>query len=100
MITINNTGIIITNGTFGISCFDKEGKEVIQCKEAIKRAYTKDREALGGKLKSLLKEKNISQRELAKRSGITEASISRYISGERVPKANVYLAMIKVLEEY
>ena len=29
--------------------------------------------------------KNITQRELAEKSGLTEASISRYFSGERTP---------------
>ena len=44
---------------------------------------------LGNKIKELLKEKGISQRELAQKTGCTEAAISLYIKGERNPRAKV-----------
>lgn len=42
--------------------------------------------AFGEYLKSLLEEKGMTQKELARRTGLTEASVSRYINGERTPK--------------
>lgn len=44
-------------------------------------------------IRKFMKEKNITQRQLAKFSGLTEASISRYISGEREPKIDNYNKM-------
>ncbi len=40
------------------------------------------------KLLSLLKEKKLTQKELSQKSGITEAAISRYIKGDRIPRGN------------
>lgn len=42
--------------------------------------------AFGEYLKSLLEEKGMTQAELARRTGITEASVSRYINGNRSPR--------------
>lgn len=42
--------------------------------------------AFGEHLKSLLEEKGMTQAELARRTGLTEASVSRYIKGERTPR--------------
>ena len=42
---------------------------------------------LGERLKELLEKNNMSQRELAEKIGITEVTISRYISAQRIPKA-------------
>ena len=49
---------------------------------------------IGARILPLLKKKGITQRELARRVGATEVSVSHWISGERVPKANyvVYMA--------
>lgn len=47
----------------------------------------------GERISELLNKKEMTQRELAKRAGVTEVSMSRYISGERVPKA-LYLSNI------
>ena len=44
---------------------------------------------LGLKIIESLQKRGITQRELATRIGVTEAVISRYISGEREPKPNV-----------
>lgn len=45
------------------------------------------------RMAELLAQKKLTQKELAKRSGITEAAISRYIKGDRVPRG-VNLAKI------
>ena len=42
--------------------------------------------AFGEYLKSLLDEKGMMQKDLAKKAGITEATVSRYIRGERIPR--------------
>ena len=42
--------------------------------------------AFGEHLKSLLEEKGMTQAELARRTGLTEASVSRYINGNRTPR--------------
>lgn len=44
---------------------------------------------LGRRISDLLRSKGMQQRELAKRIGLTEATMSRYISGERDPKPEV-----------
>lgn len=40
---------------------------------------------LGGRIKGLLKKRGLTQKELAEKVGVTEVSVSRYISGERTP---------------
>ena len=44
---------------------------------------------LGGKILGLLKESGLNQKMLAQRIGVTEAVISRYISGEREPRPDI-----------
>ena len=44
---------------------------------------------LGGRIADLLKQSGLTQRELADKVGITEVSLSRYISGNRTPKGPV-----------
>ena len=46
----------------------------------------------------LLNIRNITQRELAREIGTTEAAISRYCRGQRVPKATTVGKMAKVLK--
>ncbi len=41
------------------------------------------------RLTELLKEKGVSQKELAELVGVTEASISRYMNSERIPKSEI-----------
>lgn len=41
---------------------------------------------IGKKILRIMKEKEMSQKQLAAASGITEAAISKYISGEREPR--------------
>lgn len=43
----------------------------------------------GGRIASLLKASGMSQRELALRVGATESAISKYIKGEREPRAEL-----------
>ncbi len=50
---------------------------------------------LGKRLKSLIEKKGISQKELAEKVGCTEAAISHYIKGDRVPRSKV-LAKIAI----
>lgn len=47
--------------------------------------------------KALLEEHGMTQRELAEQVGITEVSISRYMSGQRIPKATVIVKCAKAL---
>lgn len=44
---------------------------------------------LGKRIADLLNGKGMQQKELAERIGLTEATMSRYISGERDPKPEV-----------
>ena len=41
------------------------------------------------RLGELLKEKKMTQKELAKKIGCTEAAVSHYIKGDRVPRASI-----------
>ena len=44
---------------------------------------------LGGKIADLLKERKMSQKDLAKKCGITESALSHYIKGDRAPSGDV-----------
>lgn len=48
-------------------------------------------------MKEAMKTNGINARELAKRSGISEASISRYLSGQMVPRVNAVSKMAEAL---
>ena len=41
------------------------------------------------KLAELLQEKGYTQKELANMAGVTEAAVSHYIKGDRIPRASV-----------
>lgn len=43
----------------------------------------------GKRIQSLLKSSGMTQRELAERVGATESAVSKYISGDREPRAEV-----------
>lgn len=43
----------------------------------------------GERLRNILKEKNMPQRALAKKTGITEATVSNYINGKQLPKLGI-----------
>lgn len=58
---------------------------------------------LGARISEALKTQGITQKELALRIGVTEAVISRYISGDREPKPEVLANMataIHVTSDY
>ena len=59
-----------------------------------KEEYAK---AFGEYLKSLLEEKGMTQAELARRTGLTEASMSRYINGNRSPRIAQAYRMAQVI---
>ena len=48
------------------------------------------------KLSMFLNKANMTQRELADAIGTTEVSISRYVTGERIPKVTTCIQMAKV----
>lgn len=52
---------------------------------------------LGKRITDLLNEKGMTQKDFANYVGITEASLSRYISGEREPKGEVIANMATAL---
>ncbi len=49
------------------------------------------------RLVNLIEENNINQRELAKMTGITEVTISRYVNGSRQPTSEILGKMAEVL---
>lgn len=49
------------------------------------------------RLKELLQEADMTQRELAEKTGLTEAAISRYVNGTREPRGEVLVRMATVL---
>jgi len=52
---------------------------------------------IGDRIYSLLCKRNMSQRELAKATNITAASISRYIGNQRVPSATMIIKIADAL---
>ena len=52
---------------------------------------------IGERLAGLLREQGKTQRELAEQVGTTEASMSRYIKGDRVPKGPILANIAKAL---
>ena len=44
---------------------------------------------MGTRLKELLEKKGITQKELAETVGCTDAAISHYIKGDRIPRSSV-----------
>ena len=49
------------------------------------------------RLKSLLESKGMSQKELAVRAGVTEAAVSHYVKGDRVPRGAILLNVANAL---
>lgn len=56
------------------------------------------KQELGARIATLLREQNMSQRELAARVGATEAAISKYIKGDREPRAEILANIATVLK--
>jgi len=48
-----------------------------------------ERKSFGVRLTELLQQKRLTQKELAHRVGITEAAVSHYVKGDRVPRSTV-----------
>lgn len=49
------------------------------------------------RLEAILEEKNIKQKELAAKIGVTEVTISRYLNGERKPQSDIIIKMAEYL---
>lgn len=52
-------------------------------------AFEKTSETFAYRLSELLEKQGMSQKELAERVGITEASMSRYMNTDRIPKSEI-----------
>ena len=52
----------------------------------------------GEKVKELMASQNMTQKQLADESHITEASISRYLNGERTPRIDIIINFAKVFK--
>ena len=50
------------------------------------------------KVKNVMKEKNITQKQLSKLSGIAESSISRYLNGEKSVRTDIIINFAKALD--
>lgn len=50
------------------------------------------------KVKELMDLQNMTQKELSNKSGITEASISRYLNGERTPRIDIIINFARVFK--
>lgn len=44
---------------------------------------------IGKKIEERIQELNMSQKELSEKVGVTEATISRYIKGDRIPRGDI-----------
>ena len=54
-------------------------------------------EMLSDRLKRTMKERGYTQKELAERSHLTEAAISKYLSGYRTPHLEILVTLARVL---
>lgn len=52
---------------------------------------------IGNNIGNYIARERMTQREFAKKLHITEVSVSRYISGQRIPKATLLYRMAKAL---
>ncbi len=52
---------------------------------------------LGERLEHLLQEQHMNQKQFAEKAGITEAALSYYIKGTRVPRSTVLAKMASLL---
>lgn len=49
------------------------------------------------KVRELMKDADITQKELSKKSGVSEASLSRYLSGSLKPRMDIVINVAKAL---
>ena len=61
-------------------------------------AIEKTSETFAYRLSELLKKRGMSQKELAERVGITEASMSRYMNTDRIPKSEILANIATALQ--
>lgn len=54
-------------------------------------------ETIGTRLRELLQMRHMTQKELAARSGVTEAAVSRYLKDERQPRAITVASLARAL---
>lgn len=54
-------------------------------------------DTLGRRIEVLLKKRGMNQKGLAELIGVTEATISRYVTGERLPKSAILANMATAL---
>lgn len=54
-------------------------------------------DVFGTRLKRFMQEKNMTQRKLAKATGLTDVTISRYTNGTRLPGADELLKLSNAL---
>lgn len=52
---------------------------------------------MGERLTALLKEQRMTQKQLAELIGVTEATVSRYMTGDRTPKSRILANMATAL---
>ena len=52
---------------------------------------------INGKIKSLMVAAGLNQKQLAEKAQITEASMSKYLSGDRTPRFDVVVKLAKAL---
>lgn len=55
-------------------------------------------EKLGDRIMLLLKQKNLSQKDLAAMAGVSESALSRYINNEREPKLEILANIATALD--
>ena len=53
---------------------------------------------LGSRISELLNKSGMTQRELAEKIGVTEVTLSRYITGKRTPKGPLIVKIAKALD--
>jgi len=55
-------------------------------------------ERFNDRIVELLRKKNMTQRDLAQKVGVTDSAMSHYVKGDRIPRAAVILKISDVLE--
>ena len=62
-------------------------------------AWDKEKgDVIGKRIKAALDAKGMTQRELAKKIRVREVSVSRYVTGNRIPRATILIDIAKALD--
>lgn len=56
-----------------------------------------EKKMVGNRISELLDAKGMTQSDLAKRAGITDVSMSRYVNGSRTPRASILANIATIL---